>query len=151
MTWMNWERGRYRAGPRPRWKGWQGEVEVRTFAGGQHGDLLMLNDALLNPRAAFTVVGEGGEPDATIAFELRPLPEHPLGNPYLLTHVVKDVRPEVAELENVARAYREHIDTTPTRAVQLAGNYSERTAARRVQQARAAGLLPKTTPGKRKA
>ena len=56
-----------------------------------------------------------------------------------------------AELEGVARVYREHVGATPTRAVQLAGGYSERTAARRVQQARAAGLLLKTTPGKRKA
>jgi hypothetical protein len=56
-----------------------------------------------------------------------------------------------SELEGVARVYREHLATTPTQAVQLAGGYSERTAARRTQQARAAGLLPKTTPGKRKA
>jgi hypothetical protein len=56
-----------------------------------------------------------------------------------------------AELEEVAKVYREFIGSTPTRAVQLAGGYSERTAARRVQQARAAGLLPQTTPGKRKA
>jgi hypothetical protein len=56
------------------------------------------------------------------------------------------------ELEEVARIYREHLDSSPTRMVRLLGRYdSERTAARRVQQARAAGLLPKTTPGKRKA
>jgi hypothetical protein len=56
-----------------------------------------------------------------------------------------------AALEEVAKVYREHLDASPTRAVSLLLGYSERTAARRVQQARAAGLLPKTTPGKRKA
>jgi hypothetical protein len=57
-----------------------------------------------------------------------------------------------AELEEVARVYREHLAVGPTRAVYSLIPYdSERTAARRVQQARAAGLLPKTTPGKRKA
>jgi hypothetical protein len=56
------------------------------------------------------------------------------------------------ELEEVARVYREHVAASPTRAVRLLLGYeSERTAARRVQQARAAGLLPKTSPGKRKA
>jgi hypothetical protein len=59
------------------------------------------------------------------------------------------------ELEEVARIYREHLQEfpngKPTHAVKLARGYTERTAARRVQQARAAGLLPKTTPGKRKA
>jgi hypothetical protein len=55
------------------------------------------------------------------------------------------------ELEEVARVYRQHFDASPTRAVQLLGGYSERTAARRVQQARDEGLLPKTTPGRRKA
>jgi hypothetical protein len=56
-----------------------------------------------------------------------------------------------AELEEVARVYRDHIDAAPTRAVETLLGYTERTAARRVQQARAAGLLPKTTPGKRQA
>jgi hypothetical protein len=56
-----------------------------------------------------------------------------------------------AELEDVARIYRDHITASPTRAVAVLLGYTERTAARRVQQARAAGLLPKTTPGKRKA
>jgi hypothetical protein len=56
-----------------------------------------------------------------------------------------------AELKEVASVYREHLDASPTRAVSLLLGYSERTAARRVQQARAAGLLPATTPGKRKA
>ncbi len=219
MTWMDWREGELRYGPPLQWKGWAGKIEVRRLCGG--ADLLLLDDVLLYPRAVFTVVGEGGEPDATVAFEVRPLPEHPPGNPYLLTHRVKDVRPEVigiqiaakpdgrgittadlrsfaldelttdvftrvgvpkfrvtatpaddyrhigrtvreartasrgrvtrAELEEVARIYREFVGSTPTRAVQLAGNYSERTAARRVQQARAAGLLPQTTPGKRKA
>lgn len=221
-AWMDWGNGALRYGPPLRWKGWAGKIEVRMFAGGQHGDLLLLDDVLLHPRAVFTVVGERGEPDATVAFEVRPLPEHPPGDPYLRVHSVKDVRPEVigihiaakpngrgittadlrsfaldelttdvftrvgtphvppfrapeddyryigrtvrearsasrgrvtrAELEEVARVYREHVGSTPTRAVRLEGNYSsERTAARRVQQARAAGLLPKTTPGKRKA
>jgi hypothetical protein len=221
MVWMDWGKGALRYGPRPQWKGWDGAVEIRTFAGGQHGDLLILDDVLLHPRAVFTVVGEGGEPDATVAFEIRPRPLHPPDDPYLRAVEVKDVRPEVigihiaakpdgrgittadlrsfaldelttdvftvvgvpklratampaddyryigrtmreartasrgrvtrAELEDVARVYREHVGSTPTRAVQLAGSYSERTAARRVQQARAAGLLPRTTPGKRKA
>ena len=57
-----------------------------------------------------------------------------------------------AELEQVAKVYREHLVGGPTAAVRmLLGYKSERTAARRVQQARAAGLLPATTPGKRKA
>jgi hypothetical protein len=56
-----------------------------------------------------------------------------------------------AALEEVARVYRENVDTSPTEAVRVLLGYSKRTAARRVQQAREAGLLPKTTPGKRKA
>jgi hypothetical protein len=55
-----------------------------------------------------------------------------------------------AELENVARIYREHIDTSPTRAVALLGDYSERTAARRIKEAEKAGLLPSTTPGRKR-
>lgn len=56
-----------------------------------------------------------------------------------------------AELERVADVYREHIDSAPTRAVAVVLGYDGRTAARRVQRAREAGLLPPTTPGKRKA
>jgi hypothetical protein len=59
--------------------------------------------------------------------------------------------PSADELEAVARVYREAIDGRPTEAVQVRLNYSRRTAARRVQQARAAGLLPATTPGKKRA
>jgi hypothetical protein len=55
------------------------------------------------------------------------------------------------ELERVTAVYREHVDASPTQAVAMLLGYSTRTAARRVEQARAAGLLPKTTPGKRKA
>jgi hypothetical protein len=219
MSWMDWGEGELRYGPPLRWKGWAGEIEVRRHTG--DADLLILDDVLLFPRAVVSVVGEGGEPGATVAFEVRPLPEHDPDDPYLRAVEVKDVRPEVigihiaakpdgrgittadlrsfaldefttdvftvvgtprippyrtpegdyrhiertvrearsasrgrvtrAELEEVARVYREFVGSTPTRAVQLAGGYSERTAARRVQQARAAGLLPHTTPGKRKA
>jgi hypothetical protein len=56
-----------------------------------------------------------------------------------------------AELEEVARIYRKHIKASPTKAVEMVLGYPPRTAARRVEQARAAGLLPKTTQGKRKA
>lgn len=56
------------------------------------------------------------------------------------------------ELAEVARIYRENIDGAPIDAVQtLMGYGSHRTAARRVERARAAGLLPATGQGKRKA
>jgi hypothetical protein len=60
--------------------------------------------------------------------------------------------PPKVELQRVAEVYRAHMDSaSPTQAVQLHCGYgSHRTAARRVEQARAAGLLPPTTPGKRK-
>jgi hypothetical protein len=56
-----------------------------------------------------------------------------------------------AMLEDVAKVYREHLDSSPTRAVAIEFGLAPRTAARRVEQARAVGLLPQTTPGKRKA
>jgi Family of unknown function (DUF6214) len=62
-------------------------------------------------------------------------------------------RPRVSpeQLEKVARVYREHSDDRPTHAVQRAFGGSYRTAARNVERARDAGLLPPTTPGKKKA
>ncbi|MCI4674788.1 hypothetical protein [Candidatus Mycolicibacterium alkanivorans] len=54
-------------------------------------------------------------------------------------------------LLKVVEVYREHIDARPTEAVERAFDVSHRTAARYVQQARDAGLLPATTPGKKKA
>lgn len=56
-----------------------------------------------------------------------------------------------AELEQVAKVYRDNISGRPVESVRVTMGYgSERTAARRVEQARAAGLLPATTPGKKK-
>lgn len=56
------------------------------------------------------------------------------------------------ELAEVARIYREHIDGAPLDAIRhLMGYGSHRTAARRVENARKAGLLPETEQGKRKA
>jgi len=55
------------------------------------------------------------------------------------------------ELEEVARVYREHFDQSPSQAVQMLLGYSERTAGRRIRQAREAGLLPATSPGKKRA
>ena len=62
-------------------------------------------------------------------------------------------RPRIPQerLEKVADVYREHIEDRPTEAVSGAFGVSHRTAARYVQQAREGGLLPDTTPGKRKA
>lgn len=59
--------------------------------------------------------------------------------------------PAESELELVARIYRESVAHKPVEAVQFALGTSYRTAARRVEQARAAGLLPKTTKGRRNA
>ena len=55
-----------------------------------------------------------------------------------------------AELKEVARVYRENVDARPVEAVEDLG-YTRRTASRRIEQARAKGLLPQTTQGKRKA
>jgi hypothetical protein len=62
-------------------------------------------------------------------------------------------RPRIPQerLQEVADVYREHIEDRPTEAVSRAFGVSHRTAARYVQQARGADLLPDTTPGKRKA
>lgn len=57
-----------------------------------------------------------------------------------------------AELEDVARIYLEYADSgRPTQAVATLKGYEPRTASRRVKQAEEAGLLPKTTVGKRRA
>jgi hypothetical protein len=57
-----------------------------------------------------------------------------------------------AELEQVAQVYADNVQGAPIKAVRAVLGYSsERTATRRVQQARAEGLLPATTVGKRKA
>ncbi len=54
-------------------------------------------------------------------------------------------------LQKIADVYREHFDSRPTDAVRRAFGVSDRTAARYVDHARKAGLLPSTTPGKKKA
>lgn len=54
-------------------------------------------------------------------------------------------------LAEVAEVYREHAGRAPTEAVQLHFGVGYRAAAGYVQKARATGLLPSTTPGKRKA
>jgi hypothetical protein len=56
--------------------------------------------------------------------------------------------PEV--LAEVAKVYSANISGSPTTAVERWFGYSRRTAARRVRQARDAGLLPKTQQGRRK-
>lgn len=57
-----------------------------------------------------------------------------------------------AFLEQVAVTYRRHVDDgAPTKQVAMTFGISHSTAAEYVRRARAAGLLPPTTPGKRKA
>jgi hypothetical protein len=62
-------------------------------------------------------------------------------------------RPRISRehLKKVAEVYRRHFDKRPTEAVARAFGVKHRTAARYVQQARAAGYLPDTDPGKKKA
>jgi hypothetical protein len=54
-------------------------------------------------------------------------------------------------LQKVADLYRQHVNDRPTEAVARAFGVSHRTAARYVDQARKADLLPPTSPGKKKA
>ncbi|WP_343598894.1 hypothetical protein [Mycobacterium sp.] len=60
-------------------------------------------------------------------------------------------RASTHHLQKVADIYREHLAEHPTEAVRRAFGYSPRTAARYVERARAAGLLPPTTRGKKRA
>jgi hypothetical protein len=55
------------------------------------------------------------------------------------------------ELAKVAKIYRDHLADSPVKAVASLMGYTDRTASRRVEEARAAKLLPKTTKGKKKA
>ncbi len=66
---------------------------------------------------------------------------------------VRSGRPRISRehLRSVAEIYRQHFDKRPTEAVARSFGVSHRTAARYVQQARAAGHLPKTDRGKKKA
>jgi len=92
------------------------------------------------------------EPDAVLLFPPRDEAEARRAQRDLYeAHAARRGGPTRAELEEVTRVYREHIKASPTKAVEMVLGYSQRTAARRVEQARAAGLLPKTTQGKRKA
>jgi hypothetical protein len=61
----------------------------------------------------------------------------------------RKVTPEF--LAEVAEVYRQHIDDRPTSAVQRAFTVGPSMAADYVSRARQAGLLPPTTPGKKKA
>lgn len=65
---------------------------------------------------------------------------------------IRTRRPRISRehLKNVAEVYRQHFDKRPTEAVARTFDVSHRTAARYVQQARAAGHLPETDPGKKK-
>jgi hypothetical protein len=55
------------------------------------------------------------------------------------------------QLSLVAEVYRANLNGNPREAVKDLGPFSDRTASRRIEQARAAGLLPKTKQGKKKA
>ena len=56
-----------------------------------------------------------------------------------------------AEIRSVAETYRANVDGDPTTAVMVHLGYgSRRTAERRIKQAEEAGLLPPTTPGKKR-
>lgn len=63
----------------------------------------------------------------------------------------RKITPEL--LAEVAKLYRAHVDGQPIEAIRLSYRVSPRTAARYVEMCRSDeyGLLPKTTPGKKKA
>jgi hypothetical protein len=133
------------------------DFHIRAKPGGRgirSADLQMsshLDDLAANLYSAVAIT-EGGSPFNWMhreASEEQRRAEH-----HQITEARKARRGTVttAELEQVAKVYRENLKAGPTQAVRLALRYpSDRTAARRVQQAREAGLLAATTPGKRKA
>jgi hypothetical protein len=120
-----------------------------TGRGIRTADLQLFNiDAL-----ATTVFARFGEPVGAPAVDFPQTNEVALSAHRDVYEARKARRGSVtrAELERVAQVYREHVDSTPTKAVADLLGYEMRTAARRVERARADGLLPPTTPGKRKA
>jgi hypothetical protein len=131
----------------PRWA----EVALRARPDGpevRDRDLsaIRLNDWLERIVAMASTVAPGGdtvwskpEDDRTAAADIRRAVS---GRP-------RTVTPEL--LQKVAAIYRQHFDKGPTEAVKRSFGVSHRTAARYVQQARAAGHLPETDPGKKKA
>ena len=56
----------------------------------------------------------------------------------------------IEELKKVEETYEAHTGNAPTKAVEEILDYTPRTAARRVQQAREAGLLPSLNKGEKK-
>jgi CRP-like cAMP-binding protein len=58
--------------------------------------------------------------------------------------------PLQSELRTISDTYRANVDKNPLEAIELLG-YTRRTASRRIQQAREAGLLPSTSQGRRQA
>lgn len=120
------------------------EVHVLAKADGRgirSADLAMVNVDTVTI-AAFAELAELGESETEALSAFRSLSEARLRR-----------RPTVTrgDLDEVARVYRDHVSGNPTTAVARLLGYTPRTAARRVAQAREAGLLPATTPGKRKA
>ncbi len=83
--------------------------------------------------------------------------EHDEHNRWAVSGAVSDRRvhggrgSNQVELQQVADIYLAHLDSAPAKAVATLLGYADRTAARRVNEARAAGLLPESTQRKRKA
>ena len=101
-------------------------------------------------RAAVKRLPDGGEN----IFERGPADEREFWKIRRDLQHAQDTRrgPSQEELEEVAEVYRASIDSKPTEAVEVQMGYtSRRTAARRVRQARDAGLLPQTTKGQKRA
>ena len=124
---------------------WRGKTRVGSKFGGRHGGLTQIGDVAVPRVAVYAHDGDIGEPDLEVTFEVRD------GRPECVDFHVR-AKPDGRGIRTADLQMVTNLDASPTAAVRmLLGYKSERTAARRVQQAREAGLLPATTPGKRKA
>jgi hypothetical protein len=128
------------------------EIVVRAKADGRgirSHDMDVFNDNLVNNVFAFVGTQLSADPEGRSASGEWPPSDDDM---WAIRGTVTEARKRrgtvnVEELKRVAETYEAHIGSAPTSAVATILDYTPRTAARRVQQARVAGFLPAIDKG----
>jgi hypothetical protein len=131
------------------------EVSVKTKADGRgirSTDMEVFNETLIKNVYAFIGTQLAPDPNSATASGTWPATDDDM---WAIQGAVEKARQRrgtvnLEELKKVAEVYRAHTGRAPTNAVAEFLDYTPRTAARRVQQARDAELLPPIEKGESK-